>query len=175
MADDFSPLIWSVKNQSQRRFAARLRRLMRLPFCVLRQKGSKKRALKPRSLNALGRLKWNSLVAFVHVFRYVRCLRLPFVAHKLGFMGNLVAQAAKVDCSPFAKCWFSLSTGFEVAFDVPEPWRCRGAQYQVETGEKMSERSEFFSPRLMRAPQGTSRSGAPTPAESVLLTFPLEK
>ena len=62
---------------------------MRRTFCVLRQKVRKKRALTPLGLNALGLLKWNSLVGFVRVFRYGRRLRLPFVAHKLGITGTL--------------------------------------------------------------------------------------
>ena len=67
------------------------------------KKVPKKSRLKPLGLSVIGLSKSNSLAGFVRVFRYVRCLRLPFVAHKLDFMGNLVAKAAKFDHSTFAQ------------------------------------------------------------------------
>ena len=93
------------ENQSQLHFAARLRRLMRGTFlCLATKMYPKKRAFKPLGLNALVRSKWNSLSAFVGVFRYGRCLLLPFVAHKLGFLANLILKPVRLQAESHSSC-----------------------------------------------------------------------
>ena len=66
----------------------------------------------------------------------------------LDFMGSRNAQADGFDC------WLSFAAESVFAFDVDEPGSSRGAQRQAESGAMVSERSEFFAPRLTRAPQG---------------------
>ena len=86
-------------------------------------------------------------------------------------MGRWVTQAGRFE----SECRFAAEPGLVLililAFDVDEPWRCRGAQCQAEVGAKVSERSEFFAPRLIRAQQDIPRSGTLTRAEGFLLTF----
>ena len=69
-------------------------------FLCLATKSKQKPRLTPRGLNALGRPKWNSLAAFVLVFRYGRCLRLPFVAQKPSFLANLDEKASPASSLP---------------------------------------------------------------------------
>ena len=83
--------------------------------------------------------------------------RLRTVARMRGFSVCWHAQADLFDC------WLGLATelafAFDFGFDVDEPGSRRGAQRQAESGAKVSERSEFFAPRLTRAPQGIRPSG----------------
>ena len=60
-------------------------------------------------------------------------------------MGTWVAQTGRFE----AEFRFAAELGLALilAFDVDEPWRCRGAEGQAEGGAKVSERSEFFAPR----------------------------
>ena len=50
--------------------------------------------------------------------------------------------------------------GFDFAFDLGERVSRRSAERRGDRGEKVSERSEFFTPRPHRALQGTRRSRA---------------
>jgi len=60
---------------------------------------------------------------------------------------------------------------FAFAYDLGERVSRRSAERQAEGGEKVSERSEFFSPRLRRALQGTQRSWAGKSRRAFLPTF----